>query len=135
MKASRQENTEVKEKVHQAHELGKEGEQLAVKYLEEQGYLILERNFRAGRHEIDIIAMKDDEIVMVEVKSRTDDNVIEPEEAVNHKKRHSLILAADSYIRQRKRNEQVRFDIITVLKKDAESELKHIENAFNVLSY
>lgn len=122
-------------KYMKANALGKAGEQLAVKYLEDEGYLIVERNYRAGKHEIDIIAHKENELVVVEVKTRTDNDVIEPEEAVDHRKRQSLIWAANSYVQEKEISEQVRFDIIAIITKDEKTEIRHIKDAFNVLNY
>ena len=115
--------------------LGAYGEQAATRYLEDNGYLIVERNYRAGKHEIDIIAFKDNELVVVEVKTRSGNDIVEPEEAVNHKKRQSLIYAANAYVQQKNRHESVRFDIITVIKKEGTTEIKHIKEAFNVLCF
>ena len=118
-----------------ANALGKTGEQLAVKYLEEEGYLIVERNYRSGKHEIDILAHKDNELVVVEVKTRTGNDVIEPEEAVDHRTRQSLILAANSYVQQKEITEQVRFDIVAIVIKDDKTEIRHVKDAFNVMNY
>ena len=123
------------EKNHKAKALGAAGEQEAVEYLQKNDYLILERNYRAGKHEIDIIAFKDDEIVAVEVKTRSGREVIEPEEAVNHRKRQMLIWAADKYERENNRQEPVRFDIISIIEGNEGREIKHLRDAFNVMSY
>ena len=122
-------------KQRKAKALGTAGEQEAVEYLERNNYLILERNYRAKRYEIDIIAFKDDEIVVVEVKTRTGNEIIEPEEAVNHRKRQMLIWAADKYVHEKNRHEPVRFDIISIIEGNNGPEIKHLKNAFNVMSY
>lgn len=128
-------NTEALEKNHKANALGKAGEQEAMEYLMKNDYMILERNYRAGKHEIDIIAFKDDEIVVVEVKTRSGNEVLEPEEAVDHRKRQMLIWAADKYVREKNRQEGVRFDIISIIEGKEGRELRHIKDAFNVMSY
>ena len=127
--------TSSKKKRQKANALGAMGEQTAVEYLEEEGYLILERNYRAKRHEIDIIAYKDNEIAIVEVKTRSNNNITEPEEAVDHRKRQMLIWAADKYVCTHERQEPVRFDIISIVTNNGKTEIHHIKNAFNVLSY
>lgn len=67
------------------NETGKWGEDLAADYLTEQGYAIAERNWRQGRLEIDIIAMRDDTLVVAEVKTRTNKDE-DPLDAVDNKK-------------------------------------------------
>lgn len=129
------EDSQSVEKRHKAKALGELGEQAAVEYLQKNDYLILERNYRAKKYEIDIIAFKDDEIVIVEVKTRSGNEVIEPEEAVNHKKRQMLIWAANDYIMKHNRQEPVRFDIISIIDNGSGTELHHIRDAFNVMSY
>ena len=74
-------------------------------------------------------------LVVVEVKTRSDDELVAPEEAVDHKKRQSLIWAANDYVLRHNRQEQVRFDIITLVKTGEKTELHHIEDAFNVFCY
>lgn len=123
------------EKNHKAKALGESGEQAAVEYLQENDYLILERNYRVKKYEIDIIAFKDDEIIVIEVKTRSGNEVIEPEEAVNHRKRQMMIWAADHYVKEHNRQENVRFDIISIIPSQTGNELKHLKDAFNVMSY
>lgn len=123
------------EKKKRAHKLGEDGEQAATRYLDEHGYLILERNYRCGHLEVDIIALDQDELVFVEVKTRTDDSVISPIEAVDRRKRKNIIMAADAYIRSNNRPETVRFDIIAIVKHDGETDINHIKNAFDVMNY
>lgn len=123
------------ERDRKAKALGAAGEQAAVEYLQKEDYLILERNYRAGKHEIDIIAFKDNEVVVIEVKTRSGNEVIEPEEAVNHRKRQMLIWAADNYVREHNRQEPVRFDIISIINGKNGKEIRHLRDAFNVMSY
>ena len=82
------------------NDLGHKGEDMAAKYLQEQGYFILERNWmNKGRKELDIIATKDDVIVFVEVKTRKVGSVTTPISAVDDKKQRRICLAADSYLK------------------------------------
>ena len=81
------------------HDLGKLGEELAVECLINKGYQILERNWRAGHKEIDIIALYDNTLVVVEVKTRKTDDYGEPDISVGTMKQQMLIWAADAYVR------------------------------------
>ena len=111
-------------------ELGKYGEELAVDYLINKGYQIIERNWRSGHKEIDIIALDDTTLVIVEVKTRKSDDFGEPEIAVGKTKQRFLIWAADNYVRYKKLNVDVRFDIISIVFNDDEPEIEHFEDAF-----
>lgn len=123
------------EERREALEFGKIGEQMAAKYLTDKGYLILEHNYRRGHLEIDLIALDEDELVIVEVKSRAYDNILQPEDAVDHKKRQALIRLANEYVKTHNRKENVRFDIVTVASKADGAEIKHLKNAYNVMSF
>ena len=112
------------------HELGKLGEDLAVNFLISKGYQILERNWHSGHKEIDIIAFDDDVLVIVEVKTLKSDDYGEPEIAVGVTKQRMLIRAADSFVRYKNLNVDVRFDIISIVISDGEPEIEHIEDAF-----
>ena len=116
------------------HELGKLGEELAAEYIVKKGYQILERNWRSGHKEIDIIALQDDVLVIVEVKTRKTDDYGEPEIAVGRDKQRMLIRAADAYVRFKNLDVDVRFDIISIVITDNEPEIEHIEDAFIPLS-
>ncbi|MBP5190709.1 MAG: YraN family protein [Bacteroidales bacterium] len=112
---------------------GKEGEELARRYLEANDYLILETNWHIGHLEADIIAYKDNRIVFIEVKTRSSDIYGSPEEFVDYKKRQSYIKLANAYIIQKDRSEEARFDIISVLMKDGQPHINHIINAFTTV--
>ena len=112
-------------------EVGKRGEQVASDYLIEKGYRILERNWYFRKKEIDIIAEKDDFLVIIEVKSRSVGFQENPGDAVNMKKQRFLIQAANAYVYRCDIELEVRFDIITVIFfNDHEYKLKHIDDAF-----
>ena len=119
----------------EAKEFGETGEQMAARYLEEQGYVILERHYRKDHKEVDIIALDHDELVVVEVKTRSADTLFAPEQAVDHRKRQNIIRVANNYVRRTRRTEPLRFDIIAIVGSGAEAKIKHIKNAFNVLNY
>jgi putative endonuclease len=112
------------------NELGDKGEFLAVQYLEKQGYSILTRNWRTGKLEIDIIAQKDGFVVFVEVKTRVNNYMGEPEMAVTKKKQSQIIKAADAYFKETDCQLESRFDIISVILNSKTEEIKHIEQAF-----
>ncbi len=111
------------------NELGKAGEAQAIKYLESIGYSILEVNFRIRRLEIDIIAKDKEELVIVEVKTRRDNTISDPETAVTKKKQSQLIAAAHYYIVKHQIELNTRFDIISITKSKSK-EIEHIPNAF-----
>lgn len=114
----------------QHNEFGKQGEAVAQKYLLEKGYKILATNWRFGKDEIDIIARHNSFLVIVEVKTRSTNSYGDPEEAVTNKKRKFLVRAADAYVEQHKVNEEVRFDIISIVVTEKHWEVNHIEDAF-----
>lgn len=112
--------------------LGREGEDLAANYLTRQGYRILERNYSTRLGEIDLIALDKDEIVFVEVKTRTNDAYGSPEHAVNRRKQSRMVKAALGYIKSRKLHQvPCRFDVVAV-SAAAENEVQLIRNAFEI---
>ena len=113
------------------NELGKLGEQLARDFLIAKGYQILEQNWVCGHKEIDIIAMDGKELVIVEVRTRRVQCLVEPEETVDKYKQRFLIWAAEAYIERNNLDVDVRFDIVAiVVDKNNEHRIDHIENAF-----
>ncbi|MCA6067148.1 YraN family protein [Chryseobacterium sp. RG1] len=113
------------------NDLGKKAEDLAVEYLQKNSYKILVRNFRFQKAEIDIIAEKDNLIVVVEVKARSTDAFMLPQEAVTKTKIKLIVSAANRYLEEFKKNQEVRFDIIAVLPDEKRNlTIEHIENAF-----
>ncbi|MDR1876943.1 MAG: YraN family protein [Flavobacteriaceae bacterium] len=115
------------------NDFGKEAEKKAAEFLKLSGYEIVERNWRFGKSEIDIIVRKGEELVIVEVKARSYDDVISPEEAVTPSKKKLLIAAADHYVIENELDVDVRFDIVSIIKKRDKWELTHIENAFDAI--
>ena len=129
------ENSRTQEERREAVEFGKMGEQMAAKYLVDQGYIILEHNYRRGHLEIDLIALDKDELVIVEVKGRAGDTILQPEDAVDHRKRLALIRLANEYVKTHNREENVRFDVVSIISNNNGTEIKHLKNAFNVMSF
>ena len=111
-------------------ELGKSGEDIAVALLEEKGYLILERNWRLGKEEIDIIARDGNFVVIVEVKTRASNIFAEPETSVTKNKQRILVRTANAYVHYTRQHGEVRFDIITILIRPGEEVINHIVDAF-----
>lgn len=110
------------------HRTGKIGEDIAIKYLENLGYTIIERNFMAVQGEIDIIAKDNKELVFIEVKTRTNMLFGRPVEAVNHPKQKHLINTAKYYIHcKHLENEFVRIDVIEVYLTKNNAKINHIK--------
>lgn len=114
----------------ESHILGQHGEDLAVAHLVKSGYKIRERNWTAGKHEIDIIAENDSYIVFVEVKSRGSDYLVHPRDTVSVQKQKFIILVAEIYVKRYKINKECRFDIISVMIDGSTNEIEHITDAF-----
>lgn len=110
--------------------VGQAGEDAAASYLENHGYHIRHRNWRKGHLELDIVAFKDSELVVVEVKTRTDTNFILPQEAVTAQKIRRTVIAADTYLKLFGIDHPVRFDIITVVGKEGNFKIEHLKEAF-----
>ena len=112
------------------NELGKSGEEYAYDYLEERGFNILQKNWVHNKDEIDIIAIHDDFLVIVEVKTRSTLYFVEPQIFVNKKKQAFLIRAANAYILKNDIHLETRFDIISVVLANGRASIKHIQDAF-----
>ena len=106
---------------------GKLGESIATEYLRNNSYSILETNFKCKIGEIDIIAKKEDRIIFIEVKTRTNDAFGLPREAVNLYKQKKIRLVAMSYLKMKRLyNSSCRFDVIEIIN----GEITHLENCF-----
>ena len=115
----------------QQNQTGKEGEMAARTYLQKKGYLILHANWHFHHYELDIVAQHGQELVVVEVKTRSAMPLLEPEDAVDEKKIKRTVAAADAYIRYFNCDLPVRFDVITLLKDSSGYHIQdHIEDAF-----
>jgi putative endonuclease len=111
-------------------ELGKKGEELALEYLKKQGYRIRETNWRFSKYEVDVIAEDQGVIVIVEVKARASDRILEPEASVNREKQRHLVRAANAYMRYKNLRMDARFDIISIVIAGDSHRLTHIPDAF-----
>lgn len=112
-----------------SREIGVWGEDVSLNYLQKKGYSLLERNYRFGHKEIDLILQDEDIIVFVEVKTRSTAQFGSPAESITDTKRHNLIVAAEAYmIKNQLFNHPARFDVIEIdLSKRT---IHHILNAF-----
>ena len=112
------------------NELGKFGEELAVEFLQQKGYDILETNWTFQKAEIDIIAQKDSTIAVIEVKTRSSIDFGLPQDFVKPKKIQLLVKAVNEYIVSNDLDVDVRFDIIAIYKEDNTYKIEHFEDAF-----
>ena len=113
---------------------GNIGEKYVEKYLRKNGYKIIRRNMRNRFSEIDIIAENREYIIFVEVKTRTEGQLVTPSAAVNKTKQHKIILSAYGYINMSNIKKQPRFDVAEVFlakEKLKPKSLNYIENAFS----
>ena len=113
---------------------GKKGEDLACRYLKEQGYRILDRNVRYKMGEIDIVAQIDDTICFVEVKARTRTDYGMPRDAVDVRKQHKLIRCAQLYLKLHPgfaERFSPRMDIVEILYREDGVFARHTPNAFS----
>lgn len=113
-----------------AREKGDLAENIAVKYLEDKGYLVIQRNWYFHHYELDVIARKDNMLVIIEIKSLINNSIQEPYQAVNFNKQRMIIAAANAYIHKEHVTLDVRFDIISILFRNQQPVIEHIENAF-----
>lgn len=111
-------------------ELGEKAEKLAQLHLFKLGYKILATNWYFGHLELDIVAQDGDELVIVEVKSRSGIRYEHPSEAVTNAKIKRIVEAADGYILEKDLDLETRFDVITVIFFGDNHELEHFEDAF-----
>ncbi len=111
--------------------LGRMGEAIAARYLEKQGYIILERNYRTPYGEIDIISLHRNCIVFVEVKARASSSLGPPEISITPRKAEHMRNAADYYIQQHlELNQDWRIDVVALQMQSGISlpQIEHFEN-------
>ena len=109
--------------------IGKTGEELAVSFLKEIGYEILHTNLRLEKVEVDIVAKDKNQIVFVEVKTRSS-AMVEPEKAVNKSKQKNLQRAAEIFLEERQLKNELRFDISGIVQQKNNTDIEHFEDAF-----
>ena len=96
------------------NELGRTGEQLAAEYLSGLGYTVLTQNWRHFRYEIDVVAVKDEVLHFIEVKTRQTTTFGLPEEDVGRKKLHCLIQAGEAFLARYPQWKRVQFDVLSI---------------------
>ncbi len=109
---------------------GEKGENIAANFLQKLGYIILARNYRAKKSEIDIICKEGETLVFVEVKMRTSTKFGHPEAFVNATKAAKVVEGAKAYIIKKNWQDAIRFDIIAVVLANNQIEIKHFKDAF-----
>jgi putative endonuclease len=109
--------------------IGRRYEQLAARFFIDNGFEILERNWRAGRKEVDLVVKRGQLVVFVEVKAAKSEKFGHPAERVDRKKQENLILVANRYLQEKSiSGVDLRFDVVTFVN----GELEHYPGAFDV---
>jgi putative endonuclease len=112
--------------------LGVEGERLAEAWLVQRGWRILDRRFRSGHRDLDLVAERSGIVAFVEVKARRGRNFGDPVEAVNWRKQRELTRSAGVWIARFGGEKQLfRFDVVGVLMDESGVRIRHVENAFS----
>ncbi|MGD1998386.1 MAG: YraN family protein [Flavobacteriaceae bacterium] len=112
-------------------ELGRVGEDIAVTYLQKKGFCILARNYRFGKAEIDVIALKGNRLSVVEVKWRSSADFGLPQSFVTPKKQRLLVYAANHFVQSRDLEVELSLDIIAILKTKYKQTIEFIENVYH----
>lgn len=113
--------------------LGERYEDAARDYLIADGYDILAQNYRSGRHEIDLICRKSNQLVLVEVKGSASESFGDPSYKVNRTKQQSIIAAAQGFLQNSNIDyESYRFDVIVITDKAGKLSIEHREGAFTL---
>lgn len=112
------------------NDLGKLGEELSVEFLQKNGYIILKTNWVFQKAEIDIIAQKENILVIIEVKTRSSIDFGSPQDFVKPAKIQLLVKAVNEYVLSNDLDLEIRFDIIAVHKEGKEFKIEHLEDAF-----
>jgi putative endonuclease len=107
------------------------GEQIAEHYLVKNGFKVLAKNYRYKHWEIDIVALDINTLVFVEVKTRKNAKIENPEDSVTPNKQSNLLKAAENYIFENNWQNDIRFDIISIIKNSKTEEIYHIKDAFH----
>lgn len=114
----------------ESHEFGKKAEEFAVEFLISKGKRILDRNWRHGHLELDIVCTNGKSLVVVEVKARSSSIFPHPEDVFTPMQERRIVQATEAYIFQNNINMPVRFDLIAIVFAHTGFEIEHIEEAF-----
>lgn len=109
--------------------IGRLGEQLALGYLESQGFQLLETNYRYGRGEIDLIVISEKLLVFVEVKTRRDVRYGLPEENMSFRQQQKVMETAEHYLETHVWKAPIRFDIVAIIL-SSRPQVDHFEDAY-----
>jgi len=114
-------------------ELGKKGEELAIRFLKKSGYRILLTNYACKMGEVDIIAQEKDTLAFIEVKTRTSTAFGPPQLAVNASKQRQLSKVALAFLKEKHLEEvKARFDVVAILLGPKGEEIELIRDAFDL---
>src|SRR4030067_2650176 len=114
-------------------ELGKKGEELALRFLKKKGFRIIEKNYVCKMGEMDIIAREKDTLVFVEVKTRTSTTFGPPQLAVNPKKQSQMSKVALNFLKEKRLGDvKARFDVVAILLGPRGEEIELIRDAFDL---
>ncbi len=114
-------------------ELGKKGEELALRFLKKKGYRFIEKNYVCKMGEMDIIAKEKDTLVFIEVKTRTSTEFGPPQLAVNSRKQRQLSKVALNYLNEKRlKDVKARFDVVAILLRQKGEEIELIRDAFDL---
>ena len=111
-------------------ETGRRGEDLALAWMQDHGFRLLDRNWRSGHKELDLVMEGDERVHIVEVKTMTPPLLIQPFEKVDPVKQGRLVAAARHYIAQRQVTREVQFDVVSVILGDGQPQVEYIPEAF-----
>ncbi|MEK9566154.1 MAG: YraN family protein [Flavobacteriaceae bacterium] len=109
---------------------GTQAEEKALEYLLQRGYQLLEKNYRYAHAEVDLLMRKKDKLICIEVKARSTAYFGSPEGFISTKKIQLLVRVVDHYLELKDWDPEVRFDVISILKKGKHWQIKHLKNAF-----
>lgn len=109
---------------------GKRGEAMAEIELRQKGYKILERNYRHGKSEIDLIAEGERLMIFIEVKTRSSCSFGYPEDFVSKSQQQAIIRAANHYVEESGWKGDIRFDIVAIVVKQTTIQIEHLKDAF-----
>ena len=115
----------------QHNELGKLGEDYACSYLQLNGYVIVERDWKLAHKDLDVIALDGKQLVFIEEKTRATSDFGSPLEAITAQKMKNIVSCADVYCRQKSFRGNARFDVISLVGYKPPFQLEHIKDAFN----
>jgi len=116
-------------------ETGMRGEDIALAWLEARGFRLLDRNWRSGHKELDLVVESAERVHFVEVKTMTPPLYIRPYEKVDERKQALLASAARSYVTRRNVTKEIQFDVISVVIDGGIRQVEYIPEAFIPISY